>query len=385
MPLHKLRVLPLWRIRAESGDKTEMKPGSINILVDSFADEALTNAQMINAREIVSRLDSERFSVTMFVRENPAPQIRSRPNTRLIQLPQGLQTIPLLAQFLFGRQDILFYLKASPASRWYLKMRSIRPRRCVTVGTIESQTDWPDETISPQAIRLFEETILRCDFLFSNSVMVQRSLEANYTLHSEVIPTGVDNELFTPDWNRAPNPRPRGLFVGALRAFKGPQIVLDAAQRFPHADFSLVGDGVMGPELRDRAKGLTNVTMRGTLSRAAIREEFRRADIFLFPSRWEGSPRVLMEAAASGLPVIARKDYEPESVIDGTTGFLVNDDDQMITRLAQLLADSDLRRSMGKAGHAHVARFSWDVITREWETIFTRLAAPKKSLRESMA
>jgi glycosyltransferase involved in cell wall biosynthesis len=362
-----------------------MKPGNIKILVDSFADEALTNAQMINAREIVSRLDSERFSVTMFVRENPAPQIRARPNTRLIQLPRRLQTIPLLAQFVFGRQDILFYLKASPASRWYLKMRSIRPRHCVTVGTIESQTDWRDETISPQAIRLFEETILRCNFLFSNSAMVQRSLEANYSLPSEVIPTGVDNEFFTPDWNRAPNPRPRVLFVGALRVFKGPQVVLDAAQRFPHADFSLVGDGVLGQELRDRAKALANVTMRGTLSRAALCEEFRKADIFFFPSRWEGSPRVLMEAAASALPVIARKDYEPESVIDGATGFLVSDDDQMITRLAQLLADSDLRRSMGKAGHAHAARFSWDVITREWETIFIRLApSKKKSPRESI-
>jgi glycosyltransferase involved in cell wall biosynthesis len=363
-----------------------MKPGKINILVDSFADEAFTNAQMINAREIVSRLDSDRFSVTMFVRGNPAPQILARPNTRLIQLPWRLQTIPLLAQFVFGRQDILFYLKASPASRWYLKIRSIQPRHCTIVGTIESQMDWRDETISPEAIRLFEETILRCDFLFSNSAMVQRSLEANYRLHSEVIPTGVDNEFFSPDWNRAPNPRPRVLFVGALRVFKGPQVVLNAAQRFPHADFSLVGDGVMGQELRERAKALANVTMRGTLGRAAIREEFRRADIFLFPSRWEGSPRVLMEAAASGLPVIARKDYEPESVIDGATGFLVSNDDQMITRLAQLLADSDLRRSMGRAGHAHVARFSWDVITREWERIFTRLAASKKSPRgESMA
>jgi len=360
-----------------------MKP--VNILVDSFADEALTNAQMINAREIVSRLDPDRFSVTMFVRGIPAPQILARPNTRLIQLPRRLQTIPLLAQFLFGRQDIVFYLKASPASRWYLKLRSLRRKRCVIVGTIESQTDWRDETITPHTIHLAEETILRCDFLFSNSAMVKRSLEANYSLPSEVVPTGVDTEFFTPDWNRPANPRPRVLFVGALRAFKGPQVVLDAAQRHPQADFVLVGDGVMGLELRDRAKALPNVTMRGTLGRIAIREELRRADVFLFPSRWEGSPRVLMEAAASGLPVIARKDYEPESVIDGATGFLVGDDDEMMTRLAQLLADHDLRLRLGKSGHSHVARFSWDVITRQWETIFTRLAVSQKRLRESVA
>lgn len=173
-----------------------MKP--VNILVDSFADEGLTNTQMINAREIVSRLAPDRFSVTMFVHGAPSPQITRRPNTRLIQLPDRLQTIPLLAHFLFGKQDILFYLKASPASRWYMKLRPLRPSRCVTVGAIESQTDWRDETITPRTKRLLEETVLRCDYLFSNSAFVMRSLKKNYGLESEVVPTGVDTDFFTP-------------------------------------------------------------------------------------------------------------------------------------------------------------------------------------------
>ena len=346
----------------------------VNILVDSFADEGLTNAQMINAREIVSRLDSDRFSVAMFVHGTPGAAISSRPNTRLIRLPGRLQTIPILAHFLFGRQDILFYLKASPASRWFLKLRSLRRSHCVIAGTIESQTDWRDETITPQNVCLVEETCLRCDYLFSNSAFVKRSLEINYGLPSEVVPTGVDTEFFTPNWDRPANRRPRVLYVGSLRAFKGPQVVLDAAQRYPYADFVVVGDGVMAGELRERAKELTNVVMRGSLGRTAVREEYRAADIFLFPSRWEGSPRVLMEAAASGLPVVARKDYEPESVIDGKTGLLAGTDDEIVSRLGQLLANPDLSRRFGRCGRSHVARFSWDVITRQWEIIFTRLA-----------
>lgn len=354
----------------------EMKP--VEILVDSFADVGLTNAQMINAREIVSRLDPDRFFVTMFVRGVAAPQILTRSNTRLIRLPSRLQTVPLLMQFLFGRQDILFYLKASPASRWYLKIRSHHRRRCTIIGSIESQTDWRDETITPQAIRLFENTVLRCDHLFSNSAMVKRSLEKNYGLQSEVVSTGVDTEFFTPDWEKPANLRPRVLFVGALRSFKGPQVVLDAAQRCPEADFVMVGEGVMRQELQDRARSMANVEMRGTLGRSEVREEYRRADIFMFPSRWEGSPRVLMEAAASGLPVLARKDYDPESVIDGTTGFLAGDDHEMIQNLSLLLADGNLRRRLGESGRSHIARFSWDVITRQWETIFWRLAAAQR-------
>lgn len=357
-----------------------MKP--IRLLVDSLADIDLTNAQMVNAREIVSRLDSVRFSVTMFVHGPPDEKISARPNANLIQLPDRLQTLSLLTRFMCGKQDILFYLKASPASRWYMKLRSRWLRHCVVAGTIESQTDWRDETITPRSIRLFEETVLRCDYLFSNSASVQRSLETNYGIQSDLVPTGVDLEFFTPNLDRPANARPRVLFVGALRAFKGPQVVLDAAQRYPTADFVLVGSGVMEAELRDRSRGLPNVVMCGSLGRSAIREQYRASDIFLFPSRWEGSPKVLLEAAACSLPMVARKDYQPESVIDGKTGFLVATDDEAIERLGYLLANPDLCRALGSSGRSHVAQFSWDVITRQWESIFTRLTRDRgKDLR----
>lgn len=358
-----------------------MKP--VRILVDSFADEGLTNAQMINAREIVTRLDPSRFSVSIFFRNHPAAEIKSRPNTRLIQLPPRLQTIPLFARYMLGRHDILFYLKASPASRWYMNLRPPQSRSCLVVGTIESQMNWQDAGITLEARHLFERTILRCDYLFSNSEMVRRSLETNYHLPSEIIPTGVDTTFFSPAWQRSPNPRLRVLFVGSLRPFKGPQVVLEAAERYPDADFILVGDGPMAQELRTRSKSLANVTMRAALGRDAVREEYRLADIFLFPSRWEGSPRVLLEAAASGVPAIARRDYEPESVIDGRTGYLVTNDNEMMTRLAQLLGNAALRRILGQCASAHAQRFSWNVITRLWEATFLRITDTLRERRHS--
>ncbi len=359
---------------AEKTSRAKFEMKQIRILVDSLADQDLTNAQMVNAREIVSRLDSERFSVTMFTHGSPAAEIKTRPATRLIQLPDRRQTLPILSEFIFGRHNILFYLKASPASLWYMRLRSLRPGRCKVLGTIESQTDWRDETITPQAIRLVERTILKCDYLFSNSQFVRRSLEMNYGLDSEVVPTGVDLSFFAPCRDRATNPRPRVLFVGALRKFKGPHVVLDAAERYPQADFVMVGAGILDQELRQRSKALPNVTMRGALGQSELRKEFHSADIFLFPSQWEGSPKVLMEAAACGLPIVARKDFEPESVVDGKTGFLAATNDEILERLGQLLAAPALCRTFGEAGRTHVTRFSWDRITREWEDIFMRVA-----------
>jgi glycosyltransferase involved in cell wall biosynthesis len=356
--------------------QVRLKP--IRILVDSFADAGLTNAQMSNAREIICRLDPARFHVTVFYVNQPDSWIAERANVRLIRLPRRRQTVRILQEFLLGRHEILFYLKSSPASKLYLHVRKKWKDRRVVVGTVESQSDLRNEpTVTPEAILLWEETILRSDFLFSNSNAVRRSLAREYDLASEVVPTGVDTKFFTPARQRPSSRRPRVLFVGSLRPFKQPQLLLDAATIFPQADFVIVGDGFMADLLKDRIRNekLENVYLLGPLSEAKVKQEYQKADIFLFPSAWEGSPKVILEAAASGLPVIARNNYEPETVVDEQTGYLVSTDEELFARLDRLLKDSDLRRTLGAAARKHSEGFDWDIITRRWEEIFFRLSA----------
>lgn len=350
----------------------------IRLLVDSFADASFTNAQMTNAREIVARLDPCRFQVTMFCLGTPDSRIVERPATRLIRLPMRHQTARILEELLTGTHDAVFYLKSSPAAKWYMRLRNrLRPRD-VTIGTIESQSDLQHEpTVPRNAIRLWEQTVLRCDYLVSNSGAVQGSLSREYGFDSEVIPTGVDCKCFRPALFRAPNLRVRVLFVGSLRPFKGPHLVLDAAARFPDVDFVLVGGGILGAELKHRVarEGLANVHMLGVLDAEGVRRQYRQADIFLFPSRWEGSPKVILEAAACTLPVIAFNSYQPETVIDGTTGFLVSDRDQMFERLAALISNPERRRMMGLAGRKHAESFDWSLIVPRWKELFIRVLA----------
>jgi glycosyltransferase involved in cell wall biosynthesis len=351
-----------------------MKP--IRILVDSFADAGLPNAQMANGREIVSRLDPEYFHVSMFVLGPPDPRIRLRKNTRLIQLPKRKQTLRILSEFVWGAHSLLFYLKASPASRWYLTLRRKYQDQRTTIGTVESQSNLKDEpTIRPEARRLFELTVLRCDYLFSNCMSAQRSLSREYGRNSQVIPTGVDTQFFTPDWERPQNRRPRVLFVGSLRPFKQPQFLLSAAARFPQADFRIAGDGPLGPQLAARIDRdqLRNVSLLGLLNAEQLRAEYRQADVFLFPSSWEGSPKVVLEAAACGLPVIVRNNYLPETVVHGDTGFQAASDDEIYSSLRTLLAKPELRTDMGRAGRLHSLQFDWDVIVAQWEENFARL------------
>jgi glycosyltransferase involved in cell wall biosynthesis len=358
-----------------------MKP--VRLLVDSLADADLLNAQMGNAREIISRLDPERFHVSVFCAGEPDARIAERANTRLIKLPRHRQTVRILREFVTGGHSVLFYVKASPASRYYMNLRRGWDTR-VTVGTVESQCDLRQEpTVSPETIELWEKTVLRCDHLFSNSRSVQQSLESEYRLRSEIVPTGVDTKFFCPAPGPQPNTRPVVLFVGSLRPFKQPNVILDLAAKFPQADFLLVGDGQMAQELRERVQrgNLRNVQLLGSLAPDALREQYRGADLFLFPSTWEGSPKVILEAAACGVPVIARTNYQPETVLDGATGYLVSSDRQLFERTEELLSRPELRRQFGNAGRIHSQQFDWDRIAVQWEEIFERLGSARKNSR----
>jgi len=356
-----------------------MKP--IRILVDSLADEDFLNAQMTNAREIISRLNTDRFHVSTFVVGKPDARLAQRASTRLIQLPLRRQTLRILDEFVRGKHDLVFYLKPSPAARIFLKLRRRWFDKRIVIGLVESQSDLRNEpTVKPEQLRIWEKTVLRCDRLFSNSASVKASLEKEYGLPSEIVSTGVDTKFYCPA-NRMENVRVRVLFVGALRPFKGPQLLLRAAARFPAADFVIAGDGVMASQLQSQVQTekLTNVRFVGTLKPDALREQYRQADIFLFPSRWEGSPKVILEAAACGLPVIARKDYLPETAVDGRTGYLGSSEDELLERLGELIASPDLRQKMGRASRLHSERFDWDVITPRWEGIFEGLVGQREN------
>lgn len=352
-----------------------MKP--IRLLVDSFADADEFNSQMTNARDIVARLDPERFHVTLFLCGRPHESLAARPGTRFINLGEKRQTLRILPEFLWGRHAILFYIKASPAAKLYMRLRRRWRDMRTVIGSIESQSDiLQDETVKEEQIRLWQQTVLRSDVLFSNSAFVRASLQRHYDRESEVIPTGVDTKFFTPAWDRPPNEHPRVLFVGSLRRFKGPQLLIAAASQFPQVDFVIVGNGPLEAELRSEIKkrALTNCELAGGRYGLELREQYRRADIFMFPSRWEGSPKVILEAASSGLPVLARKDYEPESVLHGETGFLGGSDVEVFENLKTLLANAELRRNMGRASRSLSERFDWDIITRQWEQVFVREA-----------
>jgi glycosyltransferase involved in cell wall biosynthesis len=118
-----------------------------------------------------------------------------------------------------------------------------------------------------------------------------------------------------PNFVSDPGPRPSPpsrsrsiLYVGRLETEKGLETVLDAwnAWGAPGFELVLVGDGVLGPALRRRAR--PGVRLTGSLSREAVLDWMLRSRALVFPSvLYEGQPIAVLEALACGLPILASR------------------------------------------------------------------------------
>jgi glycosyltransferase involved in cell wall biosynthesis len=101
----------------------------------------------------------------------------------------------------------------------------------------------------------------------------------------------------------------------------------------------------------------------GSLNAEALRQEYQAANLFVFPSRHEGMPNAVLEAMASGLPVIAsRIAGNEELVVHGETGLLVPPEDVAALRasLRDLIGDAMQRRRMGEAAHRRAqTEYGW--------------------------
>ena len=141
------------------------------------------------------------------------------------------------------------------------------------------------------------------------------------------------------------------IFVGMLeQLYKGQDTLIQAVAKAVEAGFSdikisFIGDGQFRGHLEEMAKNLgiaDNIVFRGVLSRDVIRKELDSSDLFLLPSRQEGTPRALLEAMARALPCIGSDVGGIPELLSSDWTVPPNDVDLLAAKLIHVLKHPEL-------------------------------------------
>jgi glycosyltransferase involved in cell wall biosynthesis len=219
----------------------------------------------------------------------------------------------------------------------------------------------------------------QCKATLCPSPSTAQQLEQKGFSNVQVWPRGVNGALFTPTrrspaWRQdiSPNPNARIiLYVGRLSYEKNLEVLLSAfkaiEQDTPETHLVMVGDGPARQELEQALEG-TRASFTGLLRGEALAEAYASADLFAFPSTTETFGQAVLEAMASGLPVLA---FDAEGVRDLVrhyeTGLLVPEGDTaaFTQSLRALLAQPEQQAMMRQRARSAAELRTWDSVLND--------------------
>jgi len=244
----------------------------------------------------------------------------------------------------------------------------------VVYGPVRSRIGWWLE--SRAAVRMYRGSRYVAVSRATRDELVHLGVEADAVT---VIHNGVERPMLTP----LPDDDPRILVLGRLVPHKRVEHVLEAAAalrgRHPGLRVSVVGDGWWADQLTAAARriGVADIVdFVGFATEDVKHSELSRAWVLALPSLKEGWGLVVLEAAGYAVPTVGYRNAGgvAESVVDGVTGLLAEDQSEFTDALDRLLTDVRLRRRLGYAAEARSWEFGWDTAARSFGRVLAQAA-----------
>ncbi len=261
--------------------------------------------------------------------------------------------------------------------------------------------DWAREPRRRRLVRRLTDRII--DHYIAVSDDIAACLQRHLGVKKERITriyNGVDTRRFHPSPARSRKPYPPRFrdpgaviigTVGNLRPVKNPEGLIRAfaivcGSRGTDGErlrLALIGDGPRRGECADLVRHLgigDRVWLAG--GRSDVPELLRGMDIFVLPSHTEGTSNAILEAMATGLPVVAvNTGGNAELVRDGETGLLIPkpEAEDLAVAISRYLDDAALRRRHGAAGRERAETFSLDQMARAYAAVYDRVLGKTRS------
>jgi glycosyltransferase involved in cell wall biosynthesis len=243
---------------------------------------------------------------------------------------------------------------------------------------------------------VYRRPIFRWSILTANASMILNREAWSYTLLRNglnpatvwYVPNGVEERFFLP--REYPQPvAPRLLFVGTWLELRGGCFLAEALRKFsrkyPDVRLTIAGSSKLEDTVRrsfsPEVQGC--VTVLPFVPASDMPALYAAHDIFVFPSLMEGLPLALLEAMASGMPVVTTDTCGmPDAVKDGFNGLLVPpaDSKALLDALTRLVESQALREALGRNAAASMRAFTWDRIAERVEKVLT-LAVERSNRR----
>lgn len=342
---------------------------------------AILGGQSVQARQLLNGWADDTEVEAWLVPINPAPPRPFRPLARLKYVRTGVTQLtywPLLAREL-ARADVVHVFSASYTSFLLSPLPAMLVARWLGRPVLLNyhSGEAPDHLrrsrVARQALASVERIVVPSRFL--------ADVFAGFGLETDVVPNVVDRSAFT---FRLRDPiGPRFLSTRNLEPMYNVRCTLEAFAHVqaghPDATLTVVGSGSQERALKAEVErlGVRGVRFAGRVPPEAIASFYADADIYLQSPEIDNMPLSVLEAFASGLPVVSTDaGGVPAIVTDGVNGLLspAGDDRALAASALRLLREPDLARDMALAGYAASESYTWASVRGRWLSIYRGLA-----------
>lgn len=202
----------------------------------------------------------------------------------------------------------------------------------------------------------------------------------------DVIPTGVDLNQFYPDKSGKQSDSTRLLTVGRLSVTKRVSVLINAVEILHKAgqkvSFTIAGGGPLEQQLRQivSEKALADIIcMTGRINPEQMPEIYRRHDLLISATMQEGLSNAMLEAMASGLPIVTTRCEGLDELIAGNAIIVEKSDPQLIaSAIRQLTQDSRTYESMSAASRKQAELFSWSSVADKYLQCYDKILKSKE-------
>ncbi len=211
------------------------------------------------------------------------------------------------------------------------------------------------------------------------------ALKTNPTQEIAIIPNGIDIAEFKPSGEKEIDGYVRILCVSRLTTRKGINYLIEAMRLLLVTDTNrkielwIAGEGDATVSLKQLTRELgieSKVKFFGLVAHENLARHYQMADIFCLPSLNEGMSNTMLEALASGMPIVATVTGGTEELVgDGENGFYVDQKspEDLAEKLEKLIADADLRKRFGEVSRARAEKMSWKNVALSYYGLYQKI------------